>query len=130
MFTRGGVYLHAAKAYEVDSDRLQRIIIKIVKGLFWHEYQRRLPKSHDVVAVFTNGLRQHVPDSEFCAWRNRIRTLMVGGEYGEIGNKVLVYYYNRDPHRRFCSAWGLTFYGRLHFAALTGSKRAFAKAGW
>ena len=59
--TRGGVYLYTAKGFSVDQPRLERIITKMVRGLFFKEFGRRLPSSHEVMPIFVNALRYRVP---------------------------------------------------------------------
>ena len=129
IFSPGGIYLCTAKGFQMDSDRVHRIVAKIVQGLFWYEYEQRLLDSHRVVAVSIGALRQHVPDSDLRAWTDRIRGLMVGGKSREVGNRVLVYYCNQDPESCFRTVWGLTFFGNIHFAAFTASKPGLQKVG-
>jgi len=125
--TPGGLYLGTAKGVKVDLERLGRIIGKIVCGLFFHEYQRKLRRTHDVVSFFVNPIRQHVSQSEFEKWINEVRSLMIGCTERSIGhNREFVYRRNLAPRSANRGIWGLTFYGRLHFVAFTVPARELA----
>jgi hypothetical protein len=43
-----GLYLGQAHAYDVDLARINRVIIKIVRGLYWHEFRMAVPPSMNV----------------------------------------------------------------------------------
>jgi len=116
-------------AQRVDLPRLNRIMEKVIRGLFFAEYHRRLSQDHRVLTLFVNPIRQRAPRDDFEVWRYRAREMLAGGGHREVGRRVLVYYYNRDPECPFSTVWGLTFYGRLHFFAFTGSKASFREPG-
>ena len=115
-------------AAQIDHVRLMRIIEKVVRGLFFAEYGKRLPKSSVVLSIFTNPFRQRVRRDEFEVWRHQVRELLCGGREKEIGQHTFIYRCNRHPKRVFWSVWALTFYGNLHFVAFTNTQSQLRKA--
>lgn len=39
----GGIYLHQATGIKMDSARINRVIIKVTKGLYYYHFQKRIP---------------------------------------------------------------------------------------
>ncbi len=52
--TPGGIYLGDAPGMTVDYRRLAKTAARIVKGLFWHKFGRRLEDTHLVEVMFTD----------------------------------------------------------------------------
>lgn len=127
-FTNSRIYVGKRLVQRADHVRLTRIIDKIIRGLFFKEYQRQLPRSHVVSSLFTNHLRRHIRRDDFEVWRHQIRELLAGGRGREVGQRTFIYRCNRHPERVFCSVWALTFYGTLHFVAFTSTPSQVRKA--
>lgn len=127
-FTNSGIYVGTMPAHGIDHARLTRIMEKTIRGLFFEEYGKRLPRSHVVMSVFTNPLRRHVRHDEFELWRHRVRELLAGGREREVGQRTLIYRCNREPERVFSSVWALTFYAKLHWVVFTNTLSQFRKA--
>ena len=109
--SRAGLDLGAVPALLVEPQRLDRVLTRIIRGLFWHEYGATLPAD----ARFTIGTD---PDllrlsAEECAELRR--------RYGAGGQRVVgggAFEYLRgcaldDPR---ASMWSLTFFGQINFA--------------
>ncbi len=127
-FTKSGLYVGKMAAQRIDHLRLTRIMEKIIRGMFYAEYGKRLPHSHVVMSVFANSMRRQMRRDEFEIWRHQIRELLAGGREQYVGRRTLVYRCNRHPQQVFWSVWALTFYGNLHFVAFTNTASQFQKA--
>jgi hypothetical protein len=127
-FTRSGIYVGKMAAHRIDHERLRRIMERIIRGLFFAEYRKRLPRSHVVTSVFVNPLHRHVRRDEFEVWRHHVRELLGGGREKEVGRRALVYRCNRHPMHTFWSVWALTFFGNLHFIAFTTTPSQLQRA--
>ena len=57
LFSPGGIFLKKTGSYDPDFGRLERVAKRVVKGLFFHEFQRRLPLSYDA-AVYSADARR------------------------------------------------------------------------
>jgi len=119
--TPGGLYVGRSAGYRVDHDRVNRIMEKIVRGLFHHEFRKRIPRSYEVLTLFVNTLRGQVPDHDFSQWHSSVCGLFGASPQKQIGQKVLVYRCGVQPGAVYRSAWGLTFYGGIHFTAFVES---------
>ena len=122
ILSKGGLILGTAKGLEIDTPRLNRIMAKIIRGLFWHEFHQRIPDSYEVLAFWVNSLRQSVAAADLAQWIDGIRRLLTGSIEKRIGRGVFVYRCQHDPNEPLRSVWGLTFFGRIHVAALTESR--------
>jgi hypothetical protein len=115
--TPAGIYLGHAGAYNVDLARLDRVVERITRGLFWHHRQQRVPAGVEVVAYSEEGMRGLSED--------------VGRDVGDvvgpvlqqpvhtIGNEVLTYRFLFASDVDLASAWVLEFYRDVRWVAIT-----------
>ena len=86
-----GIYIRNTPAIQFDGDRFKRIISRIVRGLFWHETRRILPKDYAVygfrLVKQTNDDAQHSIDRIFQSGQLTIRS--IGGGAFEYGYHVI-----------------------------------------
>jgi hypothetical protein len=45
---QGGLYLGRRAAFRIDRQRIQRVLSRIVRGLYFHELRRPVPENYDV----------------------------------------------------------------------------------
>lgn len=50
VLTKAGIYLRNAPAIEIDTKRIDRVGERIIRGLFFHEKKRPIPKEYKVTA--------------------------------------------------------------------------------
>lgn len=50
VLTKAGIYLRTAPAIKIDTKRIDRVGERIIRGLFFHEKNRPIPKGYKVVA--------------------------------------------------------------------------------
>lgn len=50
VYSSGGVYLGHTPAYPLDLAKMRRVLVKIVRGLYFHEFGKRVPDGMTVVA--------------------------------------------------------------------------------
>lgn len=125
-FTDGGIYLGPRIGFRRDYARVEAAIKKIIRGLFFHEYGRRLRCSDEVLLLDAERLRRVMPHDDFEVWRYQVRGLLVGGRERSIGDKTLLYRCNQRPGHVFQTIWTLTFYGNVHFIAFTEAAKQVA----
>jgi hypothetical protein len=123
----GGIYLGKAPGLLIDHVRLQRIVEKVVRGLFFHEYKNNLPPRCGIRSVFLNSMRQHVLPDEFNGFVNSVRGLLAGGNERHIGpNDEFVCHFNASPCLQYQSVWVMIFYCHLHFVAFTDTNKRWS----
>jgi hypothetical protein len=104
--TPAGIYLGKGLASSIDHERKNDVLGKIVRGLFWVEYNERLPEN---VAIEIYGVRRTGEDIE-----NLIARTYEGKAIGE---GIFEYRYARAPES-FESYWVMSFFRRNYFFAV------------
>ena len=115
-YSESGLYLGLRDAYNVNPRRLDRVVRRIVRGLYWHEVGGRLPLDY-TVAVFTSDRL----DGNLIAAAGlmRMAEFAASGTRVTFPGKSFEYAFRRASDNPNGSAWLMTFYGRVHFVALT-----------
>jgi len=85
-----------------DSDAHDRVIERVIRGLYFHHTGRPVPHNHEVKVQFLRSIPQQIQeDSNF--------------QEGSVGNAQFKYKYIVDPYSGW-STWVFDFYGE-HFAS-------------
>lgn len=95
------------KILNMDASRINNVLIRIVKGLYWHHYGKSLP-SNTLFEVYQNP-----------PINNEIKTVLLRTKFCTIGNEEFKYRYRRCDEEIFTSIWGLSFFMGAHFLVLT-----------
>lgn len=127
VWSGGGVFLYQARGFDIDQARLERIISKIVRGLFFRELKRRLPLSYVVLTCYLNTLPFRSPHAEATEFIRSCGVMMGDSQPKRIANGAFVYRYNTGPDNAFETIWAMLFYTRLEFVAFTVSKKMIAQ---
>jgi len=112
--TPAGLYLGRRIAIDVDDSRLERVVTKIVRGLYFFEYGDRLHKTSSVQVLYLRS-EDHVNLAK--AHNHEMRD----GSRGWDG--VFRYRFNRVATRPQGSLWLLMFYDFAVFMAVTNEGR-------
>ena len=111
-----GLYKGAAVAYDVDLERVNRVLTRIVKGLFFHEMGYRLPDTHEVFTAIDPpvDLERERDTNEF-----RVFAALLTRPIIEIGDGVFSYRFLSSGEDSDSTVWLLTFYGAILAVGLT-----------
>jgi hypothetical protein len=117
MRTPAGLYLGTRAGYEVDLARIDRVIARTVRGLFFHETKRRLPDDFDVRVFCDDRLLQELPEVLEQLNKTIIQPL------AEVDAKVIadgafMYRHRFTADNLNASVWALSFYQGKSFLAL------------
>jgi hypothetical protein len=110
IWTPNGLYLGTREGITLDHGRLDRVVQKIIRGLYYHEYQDRiLEKTRvDCMRLDTQEKLQQVTH------------LAKSVHYGSRNWPGLFEYRcNRVPENPQGSLWFMRFYGRIHYWGFT-----------
>lgn len=113
-----GLHLGTAGAYDVDLARLDRVVCRIVRGLFYHERRSRFPIDGTVRSWADDGLIDLDHQVRARLQRNVIEPTLATPPR-VIGNDVLRYWLAYDEAHEYTGAWVLRFYGKVNFLAVT-----------
>jgi hypothetical protein len=116
--TAAGLHLGRSAAFDVDLARLDRVVARVTRGLYWHHHNRaRLPHDHEVVVWSEEGLR-----GIGCQHAQQIRRVLLEPVLANppvlIGRGVLKYWHAASD-REHVTGWLLEFYGDVRFLAFT-----------
>ena len=111
-------FIEPGASYSPDLERLGRVASRIVKGLYWHKTNERLPDHYEVDAGVVDQLRQFDEQlTNMCAEVLKEEPLA-------LGNDVFKCWHKSTPEDRFSSLWILQFYTNIHFLCVTTNSYA------
>ena len=116
--TKGGIFLGRRTAFEVDMNRIARVVQRIVRGLYYHEVNT--PLSGGVKIVSNENLSEQEPDVIRDMEETIIKPLAAVVPK-IIGRDAFSYRHWISPIDPAVSVWGLIFFSNVQFVALTGS---------
>jgi hypothetical protein len=118
-YTTGGIRLQNQEALQFDPSRLNRTAVKIVKGLHYHEFGKRLSDRCSALAFCLHSEK----DARLDSIAQKACGVAMSGHKKVIGNGVFTYWYSHEPEKHSeRTVWLLLFYERVPFFGLTGPK--------
>jgi hypothetical protein len=116
--TPAGLHIGRAPGFEVDLVRLDCVVARVTRGLYWHHHDhRRLPDDHEVAVWSEDGLRGiTLADAQHL--RSTLVDPVLRNPARSIGRDVLRYWY-ASGDREHVTGWLLEFYGDVRFVAFT-----------
>ncbi len=119
--TPAGLHVGKVQGIDVDLARLDRVVIRVTRGLYWHHYGHvRLPNDHEVTVWSEDGLKGIKPSDALHLRSTLVDPVLTNPECS-IGRDVLRYWYATGDHEHV-TAWVLEFYGDVRFIAFTVPK--------
>jgi hypothetical protein len=120
-----GIYLGQRLAYDVDLDRLSRVIERSTLGLHLEEFKTRLPEGHRCKAYALDGFANASP-----AQARNVRTLWghaTSGQRRDLGVNVFTYWFRQLEGPERATLWAFVVYGGLGFIATTAPTERLPK---
>ncbi len=118
LVTPSGLFVKKQWAIETDTERLRRVVTRIMKGLFFHRRNHRLPDHYEAL-VFNEESVQKWPVETLNLYNENIIKPILSQPGVTIGNQVFTFrfgFHTTDPDTTF---WIFTFYQRASFLGLT-----------
>ena len=100
-------------SYHVDLERLDRVASRVVKGLFWKDYGKRLPDEYMVSSYNDSGI-QHMDENQSGIVRS-----VLEARPKTVGNNVFRYWQRATPEDNYTTLWILLFYKNVYFLCFT-----------
>jgi len=120
IYSEGGIWLGQSPAFDFERPRIQRVVEKIVKGLYWHHGGYRLDDNYFVKDFILNPK----PPSE------EIRKAVLSLPFGAVGKaEVFCYHHWKCPKDDGITAWFLWFFKKTLILAMTDLKGRTWKLG-
>lgn len=115
VYSPGGIYLGTRDGLQIDTDRVNRVLEKIVRGLFFHRFRRPLPRDVKVYVEIKPDL-------------DRLRTPVVAAALAQapsVLGDVFMYRGYAAPDGPDATSWAMGFYDAVLAIGMTGRlKRA------
>jgi hypothetical protein len=118
--TPSGLYARKRIAYQVDLNRIRRVVERVVRGLYFVESGNPLGLNNEV-RVFTSEDLELQPNDVVEELQRTILTPLATYPPKVIGNNVFLYRHHIVEDAPLFSVWGISFYARVPFFAMTGS---------
>jgi hypothetical protein len=115
--TPAGLYLGYATTYEVDLQRLCKVIQRTTRGLHFYEFKAPLPDDHRCVTYALEGFKS--ASSEIKARMQLFLDCALSGKKRTFGNDAFVYWVRRLDDANPATLWAFVVYGCVEFVALT-----------
>lgn len=118
MFSPSGLFVGRRLAYDVDLTRLDRVVRRILTGLYFKEMGHRLPDGFIAEVYSEDGLRDMSANSI-----EEMKRELIGPALANvprtIGNNVVKYWFALANDYSHVSAWVFQFYERINFIGIT-----------
>jgi hypothetical protein len=118
-YTPAGLYLGQAGVLEIDVARVQNVVSRIIRGLFFVHSGRRLPSTSRVWVLSDWFGGDYGSDAEFVASLQEILAALDTEQVREIGERVFRYRYRLGDDGLDQSIWEFSFYAHRHFVGAT-----------
>jgi len=119
--TPAGIYLGQATSYSVDLGRLNRVICRVIRGLFFHHTDRILDGDYRAISYAIEGIDGSSAEN-VAALRSVIQPLLLKDPI-VIGQNVFSYRFQIVEDDDNASGWLLSIYEKVHFLGITVPKR-------
>ena len=119
--TPAGLYAGQGTAFDVDLVRLDRVVERVTRGLYWHHHEHvRLPSDHEVRVWSEEGLGG-LEIAEAAEFRRTLVEPVLNNPERSVGRGVLKYRFavGDRPH---VTGWWLEFYDDVRFVAFSGPR--------
>jgi hypothetical protein len=116
--TWGGIHLGTRMGFNVNLERIHRVVERTARGLYYHELKRRLPDGYEVW-VHSDDTLSHAPSDVLKNLQETILIPLAAMQPTMIAPGVFFYRFHVDQEDPGLSVWALTFYERKSFLAMT-----------
>ena len=118
LVTPGGIFIKNQLAIQTDMNRLRRVVLRTMKGLFYCHKKHRLPDGYDAFVCDEDSFRKW-PANQTNELTEKIIKPMLAQPGRTIGNGVFTYRFGVNTNDPNATCWILVFYGRAGFLGLT-----------
>jgi len=118
IYTKEGIFISETGIYEVDIQRIKRVVERTVKGLFYHEMKTRLSDNYEVT-VFSSSEMTYFPSDVHNFLESEVFPLLISIKPKVIGRNVFSYRSFFADNDTNLSVWLLIFYKTEAFLCWT-----------
>ena len=118
--SKGGVITGTRPAFQADMKRICRVVERTVRGLFFYETKKPLPKGYGVKVIYDEDFFKQRPD----VIKQDLETVIApvtARTPRVVGQNAFAYRHYIAPESPTTTVWILTYYDAMDFIGLTGS---------
>lgn len=117
VLTPAGLYLGNHPVFSVDYGRLEKVLSKVICGLYYYHTKNILKKEYSIKIIAEDDLNLQTQSfKDFI--KSKILFYIDQTILYEIGKNTFHYKYLLTRENKFAGAWILRFYGKVHFLGL------------
>ncbi len=127
VYSSEGIYLGKRLAFTVDLKRIQKVVAKIIRGLFYIESGQILPQNYGV-SVDSNDTLEKMNANDLRDLQKTIIEPLLSTQERIIGDGAFRFRYAiPEDGDGFVSVWALTFFGTMPFLCICGPRNCNSK---
>lgn len=119
LVTPSGVFIKNHFAFQAETERLNRVVSRIIRGLFYHHKGHIVPQGYDVLICSKEHFDKRPEDDVKKLWTETIIPPLLAQPCVTIGNGVFSYRFGFNPEDPDATYWILTFYESSWFLGET-----------
>lgn len=116
-FSKAGLFLGYKEGYKIDLTRLENVISRVIKGLYFHHEKTKLPIECKIGIYITENLMNIDPQT-LMLLNDHILPAISRNKLYSVGN-VFEYKYAKADDKLFGSVWLIRFYEKITFLCFT-----------
>ena len=117
VITPAGLYLGDHPVFSVDYGRLEKVLSKVIRGLYYYHNENILNKEYSIKIIAEDDLNLQTQSfKDFI--KSKILYYIDQTILYEIGKNTFHYKYLLTREDKYAGAWILRFYGKVHFLGL------------
>lgn len=110
LYTPSGIYLGNGMTINTDEKRFETVVNKILKGLYFFEYNQTFPDSAEITTFYLNQKKDYEP----------VKKVAPELKFGSRSwDGIFEYKFNRLPNDPSGSIWLFRFWGQIFFWSVT-----------
>jgi hypothetical protein len=117
VFTTAGLFLGEQPVFTVDYGRLERVLSKVIRGLYYHHTKMRLKMEYSIKIIVEDDLKLQTQSIKNFI-KSKILYHIDQTALCEIGKNTFNYKFLLTKEDKYAGAWILRFYGKVHFLGL------------
>ena len=117
--TPAGIIVGRVGGYAVENERLERVVARTVRGIYWHSYGVRLPGNYEANCYEQSHLLDSCDQDVLQEFAENFTPMFGKPPDAVIGNRVFEYWHRCDVNDKYKSAWILRFYGSVCYYCIT-----------
>jgi hypothetical protein len=116
--TPGGIFIKNQLGIQTDMNRIRRVVLRTLSGLFYHHKKHRLPTGYDALVFNEESLQKWLPE-DLANYNESVFKPLLAQDAVSLGNSAFSYRFGFNTADPDVTYWIFDFYERARFFGLT-----------